>query len=250
MRRRRAVMLEAAVTVLVVAVIKVGAHLLGLEVLELNSLFTSLIGGAIFLFGLILSGTLSDYKESDRVPAEIASALDSIWEEARATAAKNPAYDPSAVRTTLVEIPRRFLTDIGNDGFGDTLASISALTPHFAAMEAAGALPQYISRLRGDQSAIRRLVMRVSHVQRTDFMPSAYNLLLTVVVLVIGILVFTGIEPIYLSVILVSFLTYLFTYVIRLLRLLEQPFRPQGECRDDVSMHLLEEFMDRLHTEE
>lgn len=250
MHRRRAVMLEAVGIVVLVAALKVAAHAAGLEPLELNSLFTSLIAGAIFLFGLILSGTLSDYKEADRVPAEMVAALDSIREEAHATVAKNPAYDPAPVLKALVTVPGEFLAEIGTPGFPRTLDAISALTPHLAAMEAAGALPQYISRLRADQSTIRRLVLRVSHVQRTDFMPSAYNLLLTVVVMVIGILVLTSIEPIYLSVVLVSFVTYLFTYVIRLLRLLEQPFRPQGQCRDDVSMHLLEEFIARTRTGE
>jgi hypothetical protein len=43
------------------------------EFIGQNALFTSIIAGGIFLFGLILTGTMADYKESEKIPAEIAS---------------------------------------------------------------------------------------------------------------------------------------------------------------------------------
>jgi hypothetical protein len=249
-KRRRIVMMEALAAVAVVLALKALAHFAGGEVLELNSLFTSMIAGAIFLFGLILSGTLTDYKESDRVPAELVAALESIRAEMSATVAKSPAYDPAAARECLLRIPRALREAIGTTDFAPVHDAVSALTPVFAGMEAAGALPQYVSRVRADQATIRRLVLRVSHVQRIDFLPSAYLLLLTTVTLVVGILVFTRIEPLYLSFVLVAFVTFLFVYMIRLLRVLETPFRPEGESRDDVSLFLLHEFEARLAGDE
>jgi hypothetical protein len=243
---RRMVMLEALGAVAAVLAVKSVVHFAGGEVLDLNSLFTSMIAGAIFLFGLILSGTLSDYKESDRVPAELVASLESIRAEAGATAAKNPAYDPTGALRVLTDITRGLREAVASGDYTPVHDAISALTPVFAAMEAAGALPQYVSRIRGDQATVRRLVLRVSHVQRIDFLPSAYQLLLTTVSLVVAILVFTRIEPLYLAVVLVSFVTFLFVYMIRLLTVLETPFRPEGESRDDVSLFLLHEFEARV----
>jgi hypothetical protein len=239
-------MVEALAAVVVVLALKTVAHFAGGEVLELNSLFTSMIAGAIFLFGLILSGTLTDYKESDRAPAELVAALESIRAEVSATVAKNPAFDPSTARSILLSIPQAFRKAIGSADFAPVHDAVSALTGVFAGMEVAGALPQYVSRIRGDQATIRRVVLRVSHVQRIDFLPSAYLLLMTTVTLVVGILVFTRIEPLYLSFVLVAFVTFLFVYMIRLLRVLETPFRPEGESRDDVSLFLLHEFEARV----
>jgi hypothetical protein len=248
-RGRRVVMAEAVAVVAAVLVVKAGVHFAGGEVLELNSLFTSMIAGAIFLFGLILSGTLTDYKESERVPAELVASLESIRSEVHATVAKNPAYDAGPALEVLSQIPSRLRAAIDTGDYGPLHESISALTPVFAAMEAGGALPQYVSRIRADQANCRRLVLRVAHVQRIDFLPSAYQLLLTTVTLVVGILVFTRIEPLYLSFVLVSFVTFLFVYMLRLLRVLETPFRPEGETRDDVSLFLLHEFAARVEAD-
>jgi hypothetical protein len=213
-------MLEALAVVVAVLAVKAAVHFAGGEILELNSLFTSMIAGAIFLFGLILSGTLSDYKEADKVPSELVASLESIRSEVHATLAKNPQYQGSAAFEALGRIPARFREAVDTGDYSPAYEAVSALTPVFAAMEAAGALPQYVSRIRGDQANIRRMVLRVSHVQKVDFLPSAYVLLLTTVSLVVAILVFTRIEPLYLSFVLVAFVTFLFVYMIRLLRVL------------------------------
>jgi hypothetical protein len=248
-RIRRSVMFEAVAVAVVVLCAKAVVHYAGGEVLELNSLFTSMIAGAIFLFGLILSGTLADYKESDRIPSEFVAALESIRSEVRATQARNAGYDASEAPRLLGDISARFREAVASGDYTALHDSVSALTPVFAEMEAAGAAPTYLSRIRSDQATIRRLVLRVAHVQRIDFLPSAYLLLLTTVCVVVTILVFTRIEPLYLAFVLVAFVTFLFVYMIRLLRVLETPFRPAGETRDDVSLFLLHEFEARLRAE-
>jgi hypothetical protein len=149
----------------------------------------------------------------------------------------------------MAAIPGRFREAVVSGSYDALHDSISALTPAFAGMEAAGAPPQYISRLRADQASIRKLVLRVAHVQRVDFLPSAYMLLLTTVSLIVTILIFTRIEPLYLAFVLVAFVTFLFAYMIRLLRLLEVPFRAPGATRDDVSLFLIHEFEARLRAD-
>ena len=44
-------------------------------------------------------------------------------------------------------------------------------------MDRIGVPATYTSRLRGEQGALRRSVLRVYHVQRTEFLPSAYLLI-------------------------------------------------------------------------
>ena len=68
--------------VLAVALLKFLSHKLGFEIMELNALFTSLVAGTIFLIGFLISGVLSDYKESEKIPGEIASCLEALADEA------------------------------------------------------------------------------------------------------------------------------------------------------------------------
>ena len=62
-------------------IIKLLFHNYWLEVVSINALFTSLIAGTIFLIWFLLNGVLSDYKESEKLPWEIASTIETIYDE-------------------------------------------------------------------------------------------------------------------------------------------------------------------------
>ena len=57
---------------------------LGLDILEVSPLFSSLVAATVFLLGFLLNGVLSDYKESEKLPGEISSALYLLSKEIKA----------------------------------------------------------------------------------------------------------------------------------------------------------------------
>ena len=61
--------------VILAAIIKVTFHLMGWEVIpkELTTFFPSILTGIIFILGFLLAGVVTDYKESERIPNEIAA---------------------------------------------------------------------------------------------------------------------------------------------------------------------------------
>jgi hypothetical protein len=62
------------------------------------------------------------------------------------------------------------------------------------------------------------------------------------VVLIVGILIFTRMDPVYESVVLVALISYFFIYLLRLLKIIDKPFRLDDHTKDDVSLFLLNEF--------
>src|SRR5512133_2650398 len=68
--------------VCVIMAIKFGAHQLGWEILTLNPLFSGIIAANVFLLGFLISGVLSDYKESEKIPGELAASIETIVDEA------------------------------------------------------------------------------------------------------------------------------------------------------------------------
>lgn len=68
-RKKFRLFFTVAVVVRALGCVKVAVHYYGLEILEVNSLLTSGIGGAIFIIGFLLSSVLADYKEAERIPA-------------------------------------------------------------------------------------------------------------------------------------------------------------------------------------
>src|ERR1700719_4656207 len=86
------------------ALLKAGIHALGYEFTPLDALVPSLIAGAIFLIGFLLTQVLGDYREAEHMPAEIRTALEAIHDDVLNFSLSQPAVDMVAFRTTLVGI--------------------------------------------------------------------------------------------------------------------------------------------------
>jgi hypothetical protein len=67
--------IKIAPILIIVIVTKFIIHILGYEIMAFNALFTSIVAGTIFLLGFLISGVLSDYKESEKIPSELAASL-------------------------------------------------------------------------------------------------------------------------------------------------------------------------------
>jgi hypothetical protein len=226
-------------------VVKVLAHELSWEYIKLTSLYSSIVAGGIFVIGLIVVGTLTDYKESERVPAEMGAALENIYRDCEALKQTNPEFDLETLRLRLLRIVSAFKSDLASANGRSCLAAIEELTPSFLELERLGEVPGHVIRLRGEQGALRRAVLRVYHIQRTEFLPSGYALIETSVVLIIVAAVFTDVGPLQDALPLFGFISYFFLYMVRLLKLLDRPFRPAERTTDDVSLFLLDEFAER-----
>jgi hypothetical protein len=90
-------------------------------------------------------------------------------------------------------------------------------------------------------------VLRVYHVQRTEFLPSAYLLIQSIVVIILTVLAFMEIEPTYEAVIILGFISFFFISLLWLLRIMDRPFHIEERTDDDVSLFLLRSFVDRLN---
>src|SRR5215472_9888995 len=79
-RRFRLFLNVLAIVALLVA-IKFAVHLMHAEYLALDTLFSSVVAGTIFIIGFLLSGLLPDYKEAERMSGDIRVALEAIYDD-------------------------------------------------------------------------------------------------------------------------------------------------------------------------
>jgi hypothetical protein len=232
--------------VLGIIAVKLVIAAFSLEFISISPLFTSIVGGGVFVLGLIVAGTLADYKEAERVPAEMTAALTNIHDDCAAFKQAFPDLDLDRVERTLIGIVDAFRDDLADPRSTSTLDAIDALNASFLEMDRIGVPATYTSRLRAEQGALRRSVLRVYHVQRTEFLPSAYLLITSFVVIIIAVLSFMEIEPTYEAVIVLGFISFFFISLLGLLRLMDRPFHVEEHTKDDVSLFLLRRFVDRL----
>jgi hypothetical protein len=126
--------------------------------------------------------------------------------------------------------------------------AIEDLSESFLQLEDSDVPANYIVRLRTSQSALRKAILRVYHIQREEFLPSAYAMIVSLVVIILAVVVFTDFDGTAQSLVTVGFLSFFFVYLLRLLRVIDKPFKVGRErTDDDVSLFLLVEFVVHAH---
>lgn len=247
MMRDYRLFLETALIVGGIVLAKLAADYFGVEFINVSGLYTSIIAGGVFVVSIILSGVIADFKESEKIPADLVTAIESIYEDARAFSLNYPAFHLTALRGQLHELVGTILLAVKSAHPEEALPAISALAKHFVQMEAAGVPANYIVKLRQEQATLRRTLHRLHYIQTIQFLPSAYVLAESIVVLIVALLVFSRLEPAVDGVILTAFVSYLFIFLLKLIRIVESPFKGDPDrTRDDISLFLLRELEERL----
>jgi hypothetical protein len=225
--------------VILVAIIKFVFHHYGLEVMELNALFTSLVAGTIFLLGFLLSGVLSDYKESEKIPSELSATIKSLFDDGY-TIYKSKNSDTAY---KLMEFLKSFMNCLTDWFFKKErtqliLQKIDTINDYFAELDNEGIQPNYIIKMKGEQSSMRKMILRIDTIRDTGFISSAYAIVETMSFLIALGLILIKIEPFYASLFFTILVTFLIAYMILLIKDIDNPFdySVSGESGTEISL--------------
>lgn len=245
---RYKIFLLAVLAALVAMPIKYAMHYFGLEFIAQTSLHNSVISSAIFVLGFVLSATIADYKESERIPADFAGNVEDMYNDAKQTHLAYPKFDLEHFRSSLIDVLKMFRegTRVNRRG---ARREIAELQECFADMERAGVPPNFVTKLKTQQTQLMRNIFRVNYIQKIQFIPSAFRLIKTIAVMAIGLLLFTDIDPFYGGIFIVGAITFIFVYMIVLIHHIATPFHNSGKSQDDVSLFLLREVRTYLESE-
>ncbi len=242
---------KLAATVLPIVVLAVAAkivvHAFKLEALELNALFSAVIGAAVFLIGFMISGTLSDFKESERLPSDLAASLYSIADESQSIQRKHGKRVVKQCNTVLNSIASSVLFWMRNkNDAAEILTNIDSLNEAFISLEPYTETT-FLSRLKTEQNQVRRLVLRMQTIRETSFIGTAYAIAEVCSIFLIVGLIFAKGQPYGESLFFVGFITFILAYMIALITDLDNPFNYSNSIvGDEVSLKPLEQFRKRL----
>jgi hypothetical protein len=229
--------LSLILTIAIVA-IKYLFHENGWEPIEQTSLHNSVISSVTFVMGFLLSATITDYKESERIPSDFASNLEDMYTDAEYIHKTYPKFDLEGFKKQLHSVAKGFSYDARKKTY-DARKDIRGLAPFFAAMETGGVPPNFVVKLKQQQTQLLRSRQRVNYIQKIRFIPSATILARSIVVGVIVLLVLTNIDPFYGGLIISGIISFTLIYMLILIRTISTPFHEAGKTRDDVSLFLV-----------
>ena len=242
-RKRRIIVLTrvALISVLITAVKSV-VHAIGWEFISVNPLFSALVASTVFLLGFLLNGVLSDYKESEKLPGEIASSLMLIARETRAVAIHTPKANVDASLLAIRDLSQAVLKWIKSDSPTDELLRVYDHT-HDQVVLASSWLDasSLKGRLMTEMSFLLRSIHRIDVIRETDFVTMVYWLANLATVILCGGLIFSTGYPHQDSAFFLFVISFLLVFVLHLISDIDNPFGfSDPSSAEDVDLEVLE----------
>jgi|GEM_PF-487502 hypothetical protein len=207
------------------------------DIIALTNLITAFIGAAIFTVAVIFTGTLTDYKESEKIPNDIAVSLLTLHHDSKLF---RPSDNPISVhlqehvRNLARIIVDNFKTNTSDNG--KVRAAIAEINEDLCLLVDQNAPPQYVNKIRTELGNIDKITSRVKTIAETSFIPAAYAIAEISVVGVILILFFVKIDPYYEGMIIFSIIIALLISIILLIKDMDNPFEYGQRTFADVDL--------------
>jgi len=232
-----------------IVVLKFLAHSFQFEFLSLSPLFTAIISANIFLVGFLITGVLADYKESEKLPGDMACSLETMLDDGMMLFHGGKTAVARSYIAHIKNLSSSLLLWLHKDErTSGVMQSVSEFNAHYLAMAGAAVQPNFIVRLKQEQHQLRRMITRIHTIRETSFSQAGYAIVeIITVILALG-LVFVRIDPFFESVFFVSFVSFIIIYMLLLIKDLDNPFGyyEADALSDEVSLKPLSDFHGRI----
>ncbi len=231
------------VLAVVLAAIKLAIGFYSLEFISVSPLLLSVVGGIIFILGFVLSCTISDFRDSEKIPVEIVNSLESIYEDGLCAKKQKKKFDISRLKKNIARIIDDFEHDMEN-GAKKAMDSTASISESIIEMDNLGISASYGSRIKSEQSNVRKHIMRAYQIKETSFIPAAYAILEILVGGIVVLMLFATIGSFYESILLTGIVSFFLIYMVLLIKDIDDPFEKDGIA--DVDLFLLDELKEKL----
>jgi hypothetical protein len=231
------IVIKATVVAVVLAGVKFGIHALNLEFMRLDSLISALISGVIFTIAILLAGVMTDFKESEKIPGELAATIKALhkdFELLEFTAKKETDSALSHLNSLIGVIINQFESNKWKQSeIGEIIEKID---DDINVMATKSMAPPYVIKMRNELNNIEKISNRIDTIEETNFLPSAYALSQVAVSLVVFILLFSMIDPYVIGMVIIFTVTFLITGILVLIKDMDNPFETGGTGSADVDL--------------
>jgi hypothetical protein len=234
---------KAALIVAPLIVIKALLHLFNLEMISVGPIITALVAGVFFVLAIILSGVLQDFKESEKMPGELAASIEALYKDSKLIgngAESNAMIDH--IKELLHALHANFERK-GNWKLSEVNGVIDKIDNNIKSFAETGAPMPLLLKMRNELGNIKRMSNRVEIIKEKSFIPGAYAVAELATGGAIAVLILSKIDPYIEGLVLVGVLALILISVVLLIKDMDNPF--EGYARVDWSqLYKLEKYMD------
>jgi len=238
--RKWGLILKALSITAVLLIVRLAIDYLRLDILSVTNLITAFVGGAMFTIAIILTGTLTDYKESERIPSDLVTSVSALYDDSdliRGANAEIAGELRNHVRELLGAINKNFFENIWQGG--EIRAVILTINEDIYRLADRNVAPQFLVKLRTELTNIDRISNRIYAIKHVSFIPAAYAIAELAAAGVILILFFVKLDPYYEGLVIFAVLTSLLISLLLLIKDMDDPFEVGKKAYADVDLSLL-----------
>lgn len=230
--------------------LKYFSHKYWFEVIAFNALFTSLVAWTIFLLWFLISWVLSDYKESEKIPGDLAACLETIYDTIYCIS-KSKIWS-SASKEFLVfykeftlELDEWFYKKIKTH---EIVNKLSLINDYFIKLDQEWVQSWLIVRMQNEQNNLRKIILRIHTIRDTNFIDSAYAIVESLSFFIAVWLIIMKIDPLYDWILFTLMVMFLILYMFFLISDLDNPFdySNQWEWWNEISLKPYRDFKNKL----
>ncbi|MBN2094496.1 MAG: hypothetical protein JW727_00455 [Candidatus Aenigmarchaeota archaeon] len=248
-RRKYGIVIKAVIIAAAIAGLKYYVDLMGLSIIPMNSLITSLVGGIFFIMGILFAGAIADYKESEKVPGELSASIKSMYSDTKVIPmAKKDQKLLAEMRVNIVALLSTINSNFRRNVWKlkEISQAIDMVTDNIRVLAEKGVTPGYLTKFRSELTSIDRICHRVDTITETTFLPAAYTIAQVAIISILSLLLFVDFNITFGAPIILGVAAAILVSLVFLINDVDSPFEVNQNSYADVDLSLLfslEEYM-------
>jgi hypothetical protein len=223
-----------------------------LDMLPEITLIGSVVAGTLFLIAIVMSGVVSDFKESERIADDLPTTIANLFTYTRYIKA-----DDNGIVTGMLSHTKALLSKINSNLKRNEWNRESIHSEVYKIIEYINLLSEKnvdvaaINALHTEVMNIMRMLNRAETIMKTKFIPAAYTACYIAIGVSMVLLLFAKIGSYYEALIMVGGVSFVLIIVMLLTRDMENPFKVAKNTIANVDLsHLfdLEEHLEKIGT--
>ena len=241
------IILKAFGITLPLLVVRLIFDYLQFDILPVTNLISAFISGAIFTIAIIYSGTLVDYKESEKIPGEMATSLRTFYSDLALIRVTDQTLVMGMQKKTAALL-RCINTNFRNNAWNleEMDNAIDTINEDISKLVDMNVPPNFVIKLKTEMTTIDRVSHRIKTIAETSFIPAAYAISELAAAGVIILLFFVKLDPYYEGLVIFTVLCMLMTALLLLIKDMDNPFDVGKRTYADINLFLLWDLEKKL----
>ncbi len=233
---------KAAIVAAVVLIAKFFADRYGFSQISINTLTSSFFAGVFFTISILFTTAMSDFKEAEKIPGEMAVLLKALRNDAKlACAVGNNCSESENVVTHVEGLLKSILDNFRSNSWHKTYLDkeFEKINRDITALSVKNVGVTVLAKMRENITNVDRLSHRIDYIGYTEDIPGAYIVSDIALGAVFLIFVFSKNEWGLGGLVLFGAITFVLSAIIFLIHDMDNPFEYGRDTMADVDLTIL-----------